>query len=46
MPGRSWTRDIALALTDDGAGRALGQEFGARLEFPVKEVRAPKEIKL
>lgn len=40
------TPDIVLARTNDGAGRALGQEFGARLRLPVEEVGAPKKIRL
>jgi hypothetical protein len=46
LAGRPGTPDIALARTDDRAGRALGQELGALLELPVEEVGAPKEIRL
>jgi hypothetical protein len=46
LVGRPGTPDIVLALTDDGAGRALGQEIGALLELPVEEVGAPKVIRL
>lgn len=46
LVGIAGTPDIALALTDDGAGRAFGRELGALLELPVKEVDAPKVIRL
>jgi len=46
LVGNPGTPDIVLALTHDGAGRALGREFGALLKLPVEEVGAPKEIRL
>jgi len=46
LVGRPGTPDIALALTADRAGRAVGQEFGALLKLPVEEVGAPREIHL
>lgn len=44
--GRSGTPKIALARTNDGAGRGVGREFGALLNLPVEEVGLPKAIKL
>ena len=46
LVGNPGTPAIVLALTQDGAGRALGREFGALLKLPVEEVGAPKEIRL
>jgi hypothetical protein len=46
LVGRPGTPDIALARTQNGAGRVVGQEFGALLKLPVEEVGAPKVIKL
>ena len=46
LMGKSGTPDIVLALTDDGAGHAVGREFGTLLKLPVEEVGAPKEIRL
>lgn len=46
LAGRPGTPDIALALTENGAGGALGREFGALLKLPVEEVGAPKVITL
>ncbi len=46
LVGKPGTPDIALALTDDRAGREVGQQFGALLKLPVEEVGAPKEIHL
>jgi hypothetical protein len=46
LVGRPGTPDIALARTQNGAGRSLGREFGALLELPVEEVGAPKVIRL
>ncbi len=43
---RSGTPDIALARTNDGAGRGVGRELGALLNLAVEEVGAPKVIKL
>ena len=44
--GNAGAPDLAIALADDGAGRALGRELGALLERPVKEVAAPKVTRL
>jgi len=46
LVGKPGTPDIVLALTENGAGRMVGQEFGALLKLPVEEVGAPKEIRL
>ncbi|HYN27667.1 MAG TPA: hypothetical protein VES94_05150 [Burkholderiales bacterium] len=46
LVGRPGTPDIALARTNDGAGRGIGRELGALLNLPVKVVGAPKVIKL
>jgi hypothetical protein len=46
LAGRSGTPNIALALTQDGAGRMVGRELGTLLELPVEEVGAPKVITL
>jgi len=46
LVGRPGTPDVALARTQDRAGRAVGQEFGALLGLPVEEVGAPLEIRL
>jgi hypothetical protein len=46
LEGKTGTPDIAVARTDDGAGRSLGRELGALLRLPVKEVGAPKMIRL
>jgi hypothetical protein len=46
LVGRPGTPDIVLARTDDGAGRRLGEEFGAALGLPVEEKGAPKVIRL
>jgi len=40
------TSDIALARTEDRAGRAVGRDFGALLRLPVEEVGAPREIRI
>jgi len=45
LVGNPGTPDIVPALTQDGAGRALGREFGALLKLPVEEVGAPIEIR-
>ena len=37
---------IALARTNDGAGRDVGRELGALLNLPIEEVGVPKVIKL
>ncbi len=37
---------VALARTNDGAGRGVGRELGALLNLSVKEVGVPKVIKL
>ena len=46
LVGRPGTPDIALACTNDGAGRGVGRELGALLNLPVEEVGVPKVIKL
>lgn len=46
LAGRPGTPDIALALTEDGAGGAVGRELGGLLKLPVEEVGAPKVITL
>ncbi len=46
LVGKPGTPNIVLARTEDRAGRALGQNFGALLRLPVEEVGAPKEIRL
>jgi len=46
LVGRPGTPDVALARTDDRAGRALGQRLAALLALPVEEVGAPIEIQL
>jgi hypothetical protein len=46
LVGRPGTPDIALARTNDGAGRGVGRELGAVLNLPVEEVGAPKVIRL
>jgi hypothetical protein len=46
LVGRPGTPDIALALTQDRAGGAVGRELGALLKLPVEEVGAPKVITL
>jgi hypothetical protein len=46
LVGRPGTPDIALARTDDRAGRAVGQELGALLELPVEEMGAPTVLHL
>ena len=46
LVGNPGTPDVVLARTSDGAGRALGREFGALLHLPVEEVGAPMQIRL
>ena len=46
LVGRPGTPNIALARTNDGAGRGVGREFGALLNLPVEEMGLPKVIKL
>jgi len=41
LVGGTGTPDIALALTQREAGRAVGREFGAVLKLPVEETRSP-----
>jgi hypothetical protein len=41
LVGRPGTPDVAVARTDDGVGRNVGQELGALLKLPVEEVGAP-----
>jgi hypothetical protein len=45
LAGKPGTPDVLLARTEDGAGRALGREFGALLQLPVEETGAPREIR-
>jgi hypothetical protein len=44
--GKPDTLRIALARTDNRAGRVVGREFAALLKLPVEEVGAPIEIHL
>jgi len=46
LAGRRGTPDVALARTNDRAGRTVGRELGALLNLPVEEVGAPIEIQL
>ena len=46
LMGKVDTPRIALARTDNGAGRAVGLRFAALLKLPVEEVGAPVEIHL
>jgi hypothetical protein len=46
LVGKPGTPDVALAKTENRAGRALGQEFGTLLKLPVEETGAPREIRL
>jgi hypothetical protein len=46
LMGKADTPQIALARTDNGAGRAVGRQFAALLKLPVEEVGAPVEIRL
>ena len=46
LVGRNGTPDVALARTDEGAGRIVGKQFGAALGLPVEEVGAPIEIRI
>lgn len=46
LVGKSGTPSVALARTDDGAGRSVGQQLAALLELPVEEVGAPAVIRL
>jgi hypothetical protein len=46
LVGKAGTPNIVVARTEDRAGRAVGQEFGALLGLPVEEVGAPIEIRL
>jgi hypothetical protein len=41
LVGRAGTPDIALALTQREAGRAVGREISALLKLPVEETRPP-----
>ena len=36
LVGKPGTPDIVLALTEDGAGRTVGREFGALLKLPAR----------
>src|SRR5262245_27326949 len=46
LVGRSGTPNVAIARTDDGAGRAFGQQLAALLELPVEETGAPRRIRI
>jgi len=46
LMGRPGTPDIVLARTQDGAGRALGQELGAALTLPVSERNPTRTIRI
>jgi len=46
LVGRNGTPNVALARTDEGAGRIVGKQFGAALGLPVEEVGAAREIRL
>ena len=46
LVGRPGTPDVAVARTEDRAGRAVGKELGALLGLPVEEVGAPRQIEL
>ena len=46
LVGQAGTPNIALARTNDGAGRLVGRELAALLNLSVQEVGAPKVIKL
>jgi len=46
LVGKPGTPNVAIARTDDRAGRVVGQEFGALLKLPVEELNAPKVIAL
>src|SRR5262245_13698150 len=44
--GEAGAPNIALARTDDGAGRVVGQQLSSLLGLPVEEVGAPRVIRL
>jgi hypothetical protein len=46
LVGKPGTPDVLVARTEDGAGRAVGREFGALLGLSVEETGAPREIRL
>ena len=46
LVGRPGTPNIALARTDDGAGREAGRQLAALLALPVEETGAPLEIRV
>jgi hypothetical protein len=46
LVGRPGTPNVAIARTDNGAGRAVGRELAALVALPVEEVGAPREIRL
>ena len=46
LMGKANTPKIALARTDNGAGRAVGLQFAALLKLPVEEVGATVKIRL
>jgi len=46
LVGTPGTPNVALARTQDRAGRALGRDFGTVLGLPVEEIGTPREIRL
>jgi hypothetical protein len=46
LVGKADIPNIALARTDNGAGRAVARQFSTLLKLPVEEVGAPIEIHL
>jgi len=46
LVGRPGTPNVVLARTEDRAGGAVGQAFGALLRLPAEEVGKPREIRL
>lgn len=46
LVGRPGTPNIALARTDDGAGRNVGRELAALLALPAEETGAPTVVRL
>ena len=46
LMGRPGTPNIVLARTRSGAGRALGQEIGTVLAFPVSETNPPLTLRI
>ena len=46
LVGREGTPNIALARTEDGAGRDVGRKLAALLGLPVEETGAPRVIRV